>query len=73
MNLPIIMPVKLNKNQRQLTSEIFGNIAVTWFAFDVVSPFFIKEINVINLLKSTLTGLLAATIFFYIALKVIKR
>lgn len=63
----------MNKKQRTLIADIFGNIAVAWFAIGVISPVFIKSGDSYSVAASILMGLGGFGIFFYLALKLLKR
>jgi hypothetical protein len=58
-----------SKGQLKTAAEIFGNISVTWFAAGIVAPLFSRSFIWINFLVS----LVAATIFFIIALLLVKN
>jgi hypothetical protein len=58
-----------SRGQLKTAAEVFGNISVTWFAAGIVAPLFSHSFIWINFLVS----LIAAIIFFIIALSFVKN
>lgn len=64
--------MKLNKNQRKLTGDIFGNLAVGWFGGGVIIPLFNKQISA-DFIPLFIFGILSSLSFYFLAILIVKR
>jgi hypothetical protein len=56
----------------QILSELFVNLAAGWFGAGIIIPVFNKQIS-IDIVLSSLVGLILSVIFYLIALSFLKR
>lgn len=55
---------KLTAFQLERASEVLENVAVAWFTAVVISPFFIKPKNWLEVISFFVLGLIMAGLFF---------
>lgn len=65
--------MRLNKDQKVLTGEVFGNLAVGWFGAGIIVPTFTKQISLGGYVLSFLFGLGLFLIFYFLAIYILKR
>ncbi|MBI5122663.1 hypothetical protein HZA75_02270 [Candidatus Roizmanbacteria bacterium] len=65
--------MNLNKPQLERTSEILGNVSVTWFSAGVITPLFIRPKNIIEFFTLLSVGLLMASLFYFGSIHLIRR
>lgn len=64
---------RLSAAQMDRTSEILGNISVTWFSAGVISPVFVKPKDVIEFISLFLLSLIMSGLFFVWSLSIAKE
>ena len=72
-SLYLFLEMNLNKSQLERTSEIMGNITVTWFSAGVITPLFIRPKNFIEFIFLFALSLLMAGLFFLGSLHLVRR
>lgn len=65
--------IKFSKNQNQTIAQIFGNISAAWFSIGVISPIFLKTIELQGQIGTMIFGLAMATFFAIIAVMIAGR
>lgn len=69
----MLIDMKLNKDQKRLTGEVFGNLSVGWFGAGIIIPAFTKQISLGENILSFFFGLGLFLIFYFLALYILKR
>lgn len=65
--------MKLNKGQREVTADIFGNLAVGWFGAGIIVPTFTQTASLQESAQSFIVGLTASLVFYFIAIYIVRR
>lgn len=64
--------MRLNKEQRKITGDILGNLAVGWFGAGIIVPLFTKQVST-DYLPSFLIGLGLFLGFYLFAILVVRK
>lgn len=64
---------RLSKDQLKITAEILGSTSVAWFSIGVISPIFLKTIELQDQIETMIFGLAMATFFAIIAVMLAGR
>ncbi|OGK23548.1 hypothetical protein A2954_02550 [Candidatus Roizmanbacteria bacterium RIFCSPLOWO2_01_FULL_37_12] len=65
--------MKLNKNQKIIIAEVFGQISVAWFVVGIISPVISKNLTLDQIIRSFSQGLIWFLVFLFIAIFITRR
>lgn len=60
---------QLNREQKKFLSDFLNSLSVAWFSVGVISPFFIKVDNAINLIVQVMSSISVSAVLFYLGIK----
>lgn len=67
------MKTRIREKQQEALSQFYGNFALAWFTFGIISPFFSPIDDLVKLISRTMFSLIVGLYFLRTSLTVFEK